>query len=84
MPACRNRTYHLADTNEDLPYCSFVSSKVSKDKKNALIVSLRISPRLHVPSPPTPANLAELSEKDVMNVLAIMRKEFNVDPDRRI
>src|SRR6188768_3662232 len=30
----------------------------------------------------TPANLAELSEKDVMNVLAMMRKEFNVDPDR--
>lgn len=30
----------------------------------------------------TPPNLAELSEKDVMNVLAMMRKEFNVDPDR--
>jgi poly(3-hydroxybutyrate) depolymerase len=29
-----------------------------------------------------PENLAELSEKDVMNVLAMMRKEFNVDPDR--
>ncbi|MEX2212494.1 MAG: alpha/beta hydrolase [Phycisphaeraceae bacterium] len=30
-----------------------------------------------------PANLAELSEKDVMNVLAIARKEFNID-DKRI
>jgi poly(3-hydroxybutyrate) depolymerase len=29
-----------------------------------------------------PKNLAELSEKDVMNVLAIVRKDFNVDPDR--
>jgi poly(3-hydroxybutyrate) depolymerase len=29
-----------------------------------------------------PENLAELSEKDVMNVLAMMRKEFNVDSDR--
>src|SRR5262249_52460670 len=29
-----------------------------------------------------PANIAELSEKDVMNVLAMVRKEFNVDADR--
>jgi poly(3-hydroxybutyrate) depolymerase len=29
-----------------------------------------------------PDNLSELSEKDVMNVLAIVRKEFNVDADR--
>jgi len=29
-----------------------------------------------------PANLAELSEKDVMNVLDLMRKEFNVDDNR--
>lgn len=29
-----------------------------------------------------PENLAELSEKDVLNVLEIVRKEFNVDPDR--
>jgi predicted peptidase len=29
-----------------------------------------------------PANLSELSEKDVMNVLAAVRKDFNVDPDR--
>ena len=31
---------------------------------------------------PPPENLAELSEKDVMNVLAMMREEFNVDEDR--
>lgn len=30
----------------------------------------------------TPPNLAELSERDVMNVLAMMRKEFNIDSDR--
>jgi poly(3-hydroxybutyrate) depolymerase len=30
-----------------------------------------------------PSNLGELSEKDVMNVLALVRKEFNID-DKRI
>jgi dipeptidyl aminopeptidase/acylaminoacyl peptidase len=35
------------------------------------------------PATPPPANLPELSEKDVMNVLAMVRKEFNVD-DKRI
>lgn len=29
-----------------------------------------------------PPNLGELSEKDVMNVLGIVRKDYNVDPDR--
>src|SRR5436309_11330116 len=29
-----------------------------------------------------PENLGELSEKDVMNVLDLVRKEFDVDPDR--
>jgi poly(3-hydroxybutyrate) depolymerase len=32
--------------------------------------------------PPLPANLGELSERDVMNVLAIVRGEHNVDPNR--
>jgi len=32
--------------------------------------------------PVDPPNLAELSEKDVMNVLEMMREEFTVDPDR--
>ena len=29
-----------------------------------------------------PANLSELSEKDVMNVLGIVRKDYAIDPDR--
>jgi len=29
-----------------------------------------------------PENLSELSEKDVMNVLEIVRKDFSIDPDR--
>jgi poly(3-hydroxybutyrate) depolymerase len=33
-------------------------------------------------APVEPANLAELSEKDAMNVFAMVREEFNVDPDR--
>ena len=128
-PRVQNRTYHFADTNEDLPYCVFVSSKVSKEKKNPLIISLHglgigpgymcqgkaidlaeeggyilaapmgynvggwygspvmdLSRRAARPGapvfPPPPPNLAELSEKDVFNVLDMMRKEFNVDPDR--
>ena len=31
---------------------------------------------------PSPPNLGELSEQDVMNVLEIARRDFNVDPDR--
>jgi pimeloyl-ACP methyl ester carboxylesterase len=127
-PRVQNRTYHFADTNEDLPYCLFVSSKVSRDKKNPLIVSLHGlgigpgymcqgkaidlaeeggyifvapmgynvggwygSPVMNLNGrgdrggpalPPPPPNLAELSEKDVLNVLAMIRREFNVDPDR--
>ncbi len=40
------------------------------------------SPVIAMGGGPTIPNLAELSEKDVMNVLAMTRKEFNVDPDR--
>src|SRR5262249_41267720 len=29
-----------------------------------------------------PPNISELSERDVMNVLGIVRKDFNVDPNR--
>jgi poly(3-hydroxybutyrate) depolymerase len=32
--------------------------------------------------PDDPPNLTELSEKDVLNVLAIVRKDFNIDSDR--
>jgi poly(3-hydroxybutyrate) depolymerase len=135
-PRVQQRKYHFADTNEELPYALFVSSKVTKDKKTPLIVALHgvfgdgnsllrgsaldlaeeggyilVGPMGYNPQgwygspvivmnggpgkgkgpgaakggpPPTPEppNLAELSEKDVMNVLAIMRKEFNVDDKR--
>ena len=33
-PRVQQRTYLFADTNEQLPYAVFVSSKVSKDRKN--------------------------------------------------
>jgi predicted peptidase len=39
-PRVQQRTYTFTDTNEQMPYAVFVSSKVSKDKKNPLIVSL--------------------------------------------
>src|SRR3954462_4091215 len=38
-PRVQQRTYLFTDTNEQLPYAVFVSSKVSKDKKNPLIVA---------------------------------------------
>ena len=135
-PRVQQRKYHFADTNEELPYALFVSSKVAKNKKAPLIVALHgvfgdgnsllrgnaldlaeeggyivVGPMGYNPQgwfgspvivmnggpgkgkgpgaakggpPPTPEppNLAELSEKDVMNVLAIVRKEFNVDDKR--
>ncbi|HET9193303.1 MAG TPA: prolyl oligopeptidase family serine peptidase [Vicinamibacterales bacterium] len=34
------RTHHFADTNEDIPYALFVSSKVRKDQKAPMIVTL--------------------------------------------
>ena len=39
-PRVQQRTYLFTDTNEQLPYAVFVSSKVSNDKKNPLIVAL--------------------------------------------
>lgn len=122
-PRVEQRTYHFAETDEEMPYAIFVSSKVSPDKKNPLIVALHglggnpnsllhdnaiglaeeggyilVGPMGYNTggwygslSPGDgnskrlvqgPANLAELSEKDVMNVLEIVRGEFNVDDDR--
>jgi predicted peptidase len=154
-PRVQQRTYLFADTNEQLPYAVFVSSKVSKDKKNPLIVALHGlggdhntmmranalqlaeeggyimvgpmgynsggwygaperygggrgapgGPRGANGAPPAgapqgpaagrgqaataggtaltdPAKLHEASEKDVMNVLDMIRKEFNVDENR--
>jgi predicted peptidase len=119
-PRVQQRSYHFQETNEDLTYVLYVSSKVSKDKKNPLIVALHglggdgnflVRDRLvdlaeeggYIVVGPMgynvggwygspvvvfrgrsiePPNLSELSEKDVMNVLALMRKEFNVDNKR--
>jgi predicted peptidase len=123
----QQRTYLFADTNEQLPYAVFVSSKVSKDKKNPLILALHglggtqdtflrsqyravelaeeggyilvgamgynssgwygIPQRAGGPggrggAQVNPPNVRELSEKDVMNVLELVRKEFNVDERR--
>jgi poly(3-hydroxybutyrate) depolymerase len=119
-PRAQQRKYHFKDTNEDLSYVVYVSSKVSKNKKNPLIIALhgfggdanfivrdRLidlaeeggyivagpmgynvsgwygSPVIAMGGGPVePPNLAELSEKDVMNVLQMMKKEFNVDEKR--
>jgi poly(3-hydroxybutyrate) depolymerase len=146
-PRVQERTYHFEDTNVDLGYAVFVSSKVDPRKPAPLVVTLHglgvghsfmlrgpaldlaeeggyilVGPEGYnvrgwygIPStgrfagpppgaqpPPRPAgappgppggnpfgpqpndppNLRELSEKDVMNVLALVRKEFNVDENR--
>jgi len=166
-PRAQTRTYHFEDTNEDLPYSLYVSSKVKKDQKTPLVVTLhglgapqtimmrntavdlaeeagyilvapmgyntggwygspafsggpgrgkgKGAPPAAPGTPPNspngapdaaakgpgdgaakgkagfggfgggnqPANLRELSEKDTMNVIAMVRKEFKVD-DKRI
>jgi poly(3-hydroxybutyrate) depolymerase len=135
-PRVQQRKYHFADTNVDLPYALYVSSKVTKGKKAPLIVALHgvfgdgnsllrgeaidlaeqggyvlVGPMGYneqgwygspvivmnggpgkgkgqggakggPPPTPEPPNLAELSEKDVMNVLELMRKEFTIDEKR--
>jgi predicted peptidase len=149
-PRVQQRTYTFADTGEQMPYALFVSSKVNKNTKAPLIVSLHglggdqntmvreslrsvelaeeggyilVAPMGYnsggwygiPPGPPRgtganpnaaanpqrgrgaggrgvtaggtaitePAKVREASEKDVMTVLAMIRKEFNID-DRRI
>jgi predicted esterase len=162
-PRAQTRTYHFEDTQEDLPYSLYISSKVKKGQKAPMIVTLHglgapqtimmgaaaidlaeeggyilVSPMGYntggwygspqfsggpgrgkgkaAPPPASddkgstaatngappnpagagrgkgfggigggiqPANLRELSEKDVMNVIAMVRKEFKVD-DKRI
>jgi predicted peptidase len=130
-PRVQQRTYHFSETNQDLPYAVFVSSKVSKDKKSPLIIALHglggnpntlmhgnaldlaemggyvvfapagynprgwygipwtiappsgVTPKQDPAAANDPVNLSELAEKDVMNLLAMARREFNID-DRRI
>jgi poly(3-hydroxybutyrate) depolymerase len=163
-PRVEQRTYLFADTNEELPYAVFVSSKVRPDRENPLIVALHglggnpntllrgnaldlaeeggyilVGPMGYSPggwygtpygqggrgrgrganndgpnagagqqggpnagrgAPPQnggrgfgfgtgggtavtdPAEVTQLSEKDVMNVLEMIREEFNVDDER--
>lgn len=120
-PRVQQRVYRFKDTNEDLAYTVFVSSKVKKDKPAPLIVALHgfggdsnfivrgklvdlaeeggyivVGPMgynvagwygspvivMGADKEVKPANLRELSEKDVLNVLEMARKEFKVDPDR--
>jgi predicted peptidase len=115
------RSYHFSDTNEEMPYALYVSSKVKPDSKAPLIVALHglggthtslprnnaidlaeehgyilVAPmgynsggwygspviNMRRDQPIEPPNLAELSEKDVMNVLALVREEFNIDDQR--
>jgi len=119
-PRVQQRKYRFAATNEDLAYVLYVSSKVTKDKKNPLIVALHgmggdgnflvrdrlvdlaeeggyivVGPLGYNVSgwygspviamggrPVEPPNLAELSEKDVLTVLDMVQKEFNIDDKR--
>ena len=39
-PRVQIRMHHFAETNEDIPYALFVSSKVKKDKRAPMIVTL--------------------------------------------
>ena len=113
----QRRSYLFKETNENIEYAVFVSSKVDARKKSPLVIALHgagIAPAAMTRSLLAPAekhgyivaapmgynlrgfygaagpgntrggpeNLGELSEKDVMNVLGMMRQEFNVDPER--
>lgn len=110
------RSYLFPDTNEQMEYSVFVSSKVNRSKKSPLIIALHglgVTPRDWLPQITDQAqdggyivaapmgytltggygangpggrripDVGTLSEKDVMYVLAIMRKDFDID-DRRI
>jgi predicted peptidase len=149
-PRAQTRTYHFEDTNEDLPYSVYVSTKVKPDQKAPMIVTLHglgapqtimmgkaaidlaeeggyilVAPmgynvsgwygtpafagggrgggrgrgngapgaagngpggapagRAGLVPANQPANVRELSEKDVMNVITMARKEFNIDNSR--
>ena len=121
-PRVEMKSYHFEDTNEELPYAVYVSSKVSADTPSPVIIALHglggqptslvrassidlaeeggyilVGPMGYNPrgwygsrvldvdregNPIEPANLAEFSEKDVMNVLEIIRNDFNVDENR--
>ncbi len=126
-PRAEDRVYRFADTDEELPYCVFASSKIDPDTPAPLIIALHglgAGPQImcnttavdlaeeggYVLAAPMgynvggwygspvirmgggngpgqadaipPETLQEYSEKDVMNVLAMVRDEFNIDEDR--
>jgi len=131
-PRVEVRTYLFEQTNEQIPYAIFVSSKVRPNRRSPLIIALHglggtheslmrgnavdlaeeggyilvgpmgYNPRgwYGVPARPRPEgaarparggpfggendppNLRELSEKDVMNVLGLIREEFEIDARR--
>jgi poly(3-hydroxybutyrate) depolymerase len=141
-PRTEQRSYHFEDTNEDLGYVLFVSSKVRPGSEAPLIVALHglggdanflvrdglidlaeekgyivVGPlgynvggwygspvivmngrgrgrgaapdtapaqgaEAPAPTGPSPEDLQKWSEQDVMNVLAMMREEFNIDDER--
>jgi predicted esterase len=149
-PRVQIRMHHFAEMNEDIPYALFVSSKVRKDKKAPMIVTLHgiggthttmmrpnaidlaeaggyillapmgYNPRGWYGAPPPrgrrgappapnqepnaaaappqgrrgalppgllndpndPPNLRELSEKETLEVIDLVRKEFKVDDHR--
>jgi poly(3-hydroxybutyrate) depolymerase len=142
-PRAQVRSYRFADAGQDMPYCVFASSKISRDRAAPLIVSLHgmgaaptimcnstavelaeeggyvlvapmgysttgwfgspvirmgpgrgpgarppgTGPATGAVTPPAPVGpsdeqIQKWSEQDVMNVLGMARKEFNVDPRR--
>ena len=148
-PRVQIRMHHFGETNQDIPYSLFVSSKVKKNKKAPLIVTLHGIGGTHTtmmrpnaidlaeaggyillapmgynprgwygapppqgrgrrgapPAPPVdsaaappqgrrglppgllsdpndPPNLRELSERETLEVVDLIRKEFKVDDDR--
>jgi len=59
-PRAQIRTYHFADANQDMQYCVFASSKVSKNTAAPLIVSLHgMGAAPTIMCNPTAVNLAE-------------------------
>ena len=138
-PRVQIRMHHFAETNEDIPYALFVSSKVDPKKKAPMIVTLHglggthttmmrpvaldladaggyilvapmgynprgwygiprgvprgrpngaAAPQGRGPLPPgvtganDPPNVRELSEKETLEVVDLVRKEFEIDDDR--
>ena len=124
-PRVEQRSYRFTETDEDLEYCLFASSKIDPDEPAPLIITLHgygAGPQFmcnstavdlaeqggYILAAPMgystsgwygvpagerrnvgrgggaapPENLGELSEMDVMTVLAMLREEFNVDENR--